>query len=111
MPSTVRFHVLALHVAQRREAVGHALIIHGLPIGGQLAHQHGAGAAVALAVADFGAGQVLVVAHEIEQRAGRRFASADELVVEVELYHGDLLHQKERHVERSRDIPLALFNT
>ena len=82
-----RHDVLAVGVAQRREAAGHALVVHGLAVGRQLAYQHGAGPAVALAAADFGAFQLLVVAHEIEQGAGRGLAGADGLVVEEKFGH------------------------
>ena len=61
------------------------LVVHGLAVDVQLAYQHDASAAVALAAVDFGALQLLGVAHEIEQRTGRRFGSADGLIVEVKL--------------------------
>ena len=61
------------------------LVVHGLAVDVQLAYQHDASAAVAFAAVDFGALQLLGVAHEIEQRTGRRFGSADGLIVEIML--------------------------
>jgi hypothetical protein len=80
-------YVLAVGIAQRCEAAGHALVGHRLAIGTQLAYQHGARTAIAFAAANLGASQVLMVAHKVEQCAGLRLTGANGLVVEIKLNH------------------------
>ena len=77
-----RDEVLARHVGQGQQARGHCSVAHGRAVRGQLAQQHGAGAAIAFAAAGFGAAQVLVLAHEVERRQGGRLVGLDEAVVE-----------------------------
>ena len=77
-----RDHVPAVHLRQRHQAGGDRLVADG--VARQVAHQDGAGAAVALLAAFLGAGQPLVVAQEVQQQQPRRSGRLHQPVIEDE---------------------------